>query len=74
MAHAASDPDWGTKMLGSYNKESLLESARLGAVSNTQGTSYVPALAFGDPSFGTTGATKQGAYELLKAAARLFGI
>ena len=74
MAHAASDPDWGTKMLGSYNKESLLESARLGAVSNTQGTSYVPALAFGDPSFGTTGATKQGAYALLKAAAKLFGI
>lgn len=74
MAHAASDPDWGTKMLGSYNKESLLESARLGAVSNTQGTSYVPALAFGDPNFGNTGATKQGAYELLKAAARLFGI
>lgn len=74
MAHAANDPDWGTKMLGSYNKESLLESARLGAVSNTQGTSYVPALAFGDTNFGNTGATKQGGYDLLKAMAIAFGL
>lgn len=52
MAHASKDPDWGTKMLGGYNKDSLLESARRGGVSYTGGTSYVPALAFGDSSFG----------------------
>lgn len=76
MAHAATDPDWGTKMLGSYNKESLLESTRLGAISNTQGTSYVPALAFGDTNFGNSGALnqKQSSLSILSTVAKAYGI
>ena len=56
MAHVSKDPDWGTRLLGGYNKDSLLEAARRGDVSYTKGTSYVPALAFGDPDFGEEGA------------------
>lgn len=56
MAHVSKDPDWGTRLLGGYNKDSLLEAARRGGVSYTKGTSYVPALAFGDPDFGEEGA------------------
>ncbi len=56
MAHVSKDPDWGTRLLGGYNKDSLLEAARRGGVSYTKGTSYVPALAFGDPEFGEEGA------------------
>lgn len=57
MANAAHDPDWMTRMLGSYQKSSLTEAARRGAVSDTSGTSYVPALARGE-SFGRTGLTQ----------------
>ena len=57
MANAAHDPDWMTRMLGSYQQKSLLEGARRGAVSDTAGTSYVPSLAQGE-SFGRTGATQ----------------
>ena len=57
MANAAHDPDWMTKMLGSYQKHSLLESARRGAVSDEGGSSFVPALAHGE-SFGHAGLTK----------------
>ncbi|MDO4568769.1 MAG: hypothetical protein Q4D38_00115 [Planctomycetia bacterium] len=56
MAHVANDPDWGTKMLGGYQQSSVLESARRGGTSYTEGSSYVPALAFGDSDFGLTGA------------------
>jgi len=47
MANVAHDPDWMTRMLGSYQSKSLLEGARRGAVSDTAGTSYVPAVASG---------------------------
>lgn len=57
MANAAHDPDWMARMLGSYQSKSLLEGARRGAVSDTQGTSYVPALALGS-EFGRSGLTK----------------
>lgn len=56
MEHVSKDPDWGTRLLGGYQKGSLLEAARRGAVSYTEGTSYVPALAFGDSTFGLRGA------------------
>jgi hypothetical protein len=57
MANAAHDPDWMTRMLGSYQKSSLLEGARRGAVSDEAGSSYVPALVRGE-SFGRAGVTK----------------
>lgn len=56
MAHVTKDPDWGTRLIGGYQKDSLLEAARRGASSYTEGTSYVPALAFGDANFGRKGA------------------
>jgi len=57
MANAAHDPDWMTKMLGSYQKGSLLSSVHRGAVSDEAGTSYVPALSRGI-DFGQVGPTK----------------
>lgn len=57
MANISQDPDWMTRMLGSYQKNSLLTAAHRGAVSDTAGTSYVPALAQGK-DFGQYGATK----------------
>ena len=57
MANVAQDPDWMTRFLGSYQKDSLLEGARRGAVSDDTGTSYVAPLARGI-DFGRTGATK----------------
>lgn len=57
MANAANDPDWMTKMLGSYQKDSLLTATHRGAVSDEAGTSFVPSLARGE-SFGRSGLTK----------------
>ena len=57
MANATHDPDWMTRMLGSYQKGSLTEAARRGAVSDAGGTSYVPSLARGE-SFGRSGLTQ----------------
>lgn len=57
MANVAHDPDWMTRMLGSYQQKSLLEGARRGAVSDELGTSYAPALARGE-YFGRYGASK----------------
>ena len=57
MTNAAHDPDWMVKMLGSYQKSSLLSSAHRGAVSDEGGTSFVPALARGE-NFGKTGLTQ----------------
>lgn len=59
MTHVANDPDWGTRLLGGYQKNSLLEAARRGNTSYTEGTSFVPALAFGDSDFGLRGAIAQ---------------
>lgn len=57
MASAAHDEDWMTRMLGSYQKGSLLDAVHRGAVSDAAGTSFVPALASGT-AFGLTGKTK----------------
>lgn len=52
MMNTAHDPDWQTKMLGSYQQSSVLEAARRGGMSDTEGTSYVPSLA-SSPTFGS---------------------
>lgn len=57
MASAAHDPDWMTRTLGSYQKDSLLDAVHRGAVSDTAGTSFVPALASGS-QFGISGKTQ----------------
>lgn len=55
MANISNDPDWMTRMLGSYQEKGLMNSVQRGLTSNTEGSSYVPALARGE-TFGTTGA------------------
>lgn len=55
MANISNDPDWMTRMLGSYQEKGLMNSVQRGLTSNTAGSSYVPALARGE-TFGTTGA------------------
>lgn len=60
MAHVSKDPDWTTRLLGAYNKDSLLEGARRGATSSAESTSYVPAITFGEGDFGHIGPLKQG--------------
>jgi LAGLIDADG-like domain/RNA polymerase Rpb1, domain 5 len=57
MASTAEDRDWMTNMLGSYQKSSLLDAAHRGRSTDTQGSSYVPALAAGS-TFGVSGLTK----------------
>lgn len=57
MANAAHDPDWMTRMLGSYQKGSLMSAAHRGAVADEGGTSYVPALAR-SIDFGRSGLTQ----------------
>lgn len=57
MTSITEDPDWMTRMLGGYQQDSFLEAARRGGVSDTAGTSFVPALAQGE-GFGQYGATK----------------
>jgi shikimate kinase len=57
VANAAQDPDWMTRFLAGDQKKSLLKGVARGDVSDTSGTSYVPALAAGT-EFGRTGATK----------------
>lgn len=39
------DPDWMTRMLGSNLRKSTLQAVHRGAISDEQGTSYVPSLA-----------------------------
>lgn len=51
------DPDWMTKMLGSNLQKSLTKSVHRGAVSDPEGTSFVPALA-NPVSFGQKGKVK----------------
>ena len=57
MSNAANDPDWMTRMLGSYQQRGLLESVHRGATTDEAGSSYVPALARGE-NFGRSGLTK----------------
>lgn len=56
MSNISNDPDWMTRMLGSYQEKGLLNSVHRGLTSNTAGSSYVPALAQGE-NFGVTGTT-----------------
>ncbi|NBT76217.1 MAG: hypothetical protein EBT15_09680 [Betaproteobacteria bacterium] len=56
MANISNDPDWMTRMLGSYQEKGLMNSVQRGLTSDTSGSSYVPALAQGE-QFGVTGAT-----------------
>jgi DNA-directed RNA polymerase subunit beta' len=52
-----SDPDWMAKMYGSGLKKNLLHDVHRGAVSDTEGTSFVPGLARG-VDFGLYGKVK----------------
>jgi len=56
MANISNDPDWMTRMLGSYQEKGLMNSVQRGLSSDTAGSSYVPALAQGE-QFGVTGTT-----------------
>jgi len=56
MANISNDPDWMTRMLGSYQEKGLMNSVQRGLSSDAAGSSYVPALAQGD-QFGVTGTT-----------------
>lgn len=56
MANISNDPDWMTRMLGSYQEKGLLHSVHRGLSSDAAGSSYVPALAQGE-NFGRAGAT-----------------
>lgn len=51
------DQDWMSRMIGSYQKSSLLDAVHRGRESDEAGTSYVPALARGE-NFGQQGLTK----------------
>lgn len=57
MQNVHHDEDWLARMLGSYQKDSLLSAAHRGAVSDEAGSSYVPALARGE-NYGKLGLTK----------------
>lgn len=56
MANISNDPDWMTRMLGSYQEKGLMNSVQRGLSSDIAGSSYVPALAQGE-QFGVTGTT-----------------
>ena len=56
MASMSTDPDWMTRMLGSYQQKSLLQATHRGGTSDTSGSSFVPGLARGE-TFGLGGAT-----------------
>lgn len=49
MEGISHDPDWMVRMLGSGQKKSLLDAVHRGLTSDTQSTSFVPALAEGSP-------------------------
>lgn len=56
MANISNDPDWMTRMLGSYQERGFLNSVHRGLKSDASGSSYVPSLARGE-NFGSSGAT-----------------
>jgi hypothetical protein len=56
MANISNDPDWMTRMLGSYQERGFLNSVHRGLKSEASGSSYVPSLARGE-NFGLSGAT-----------------
>jgi len=53
MDNSQHDPDWMTRFLGSNQKKSLMSAAQKGGVSDTAGTSFLPALTEG-VNFGKT--------------------
>lgn len=57
MENVAHDPDWMTRFLGAHQQKSLLRGAHRGDVSDTAGTSFVPALSQGK-GFGQIGKTR----------------
>lgn len=57
MASIGEDPDPFTRFLGSYQERNLTKAVHRGDVSDTAGTSYVPALMEGQ-SFGSTDLTQ----------------
>jgi hypothetical protein len=56
MSNVTNDPDWMTRMMGSYQQKSLLSATYRGATSDTSGSSFVPTLARGE-TFGLSGPT-----------------
>lgn len=56
MASISNDPDWMTRMMGSYQQKSLLGATHRGGTSDTGGSSFVPALARGE-TFGVSNVT-----------------
>lgn len=54
MANISHDPDWMTRMLGSYQQKGFLDSVHRGGSSDTNSSSYVPSLAVGT-DFGEKG-------------------
>lgn len=56
MSNISNDPDWMTRMLGSYQEKGFLNSVHRGLKSDSAGSSYVPALARGE-NFGVSGVT-----------------
>lgn len=56
MANISNDPDWMTRMLGSYQEKGFTNSVHRGLSSDSAGSSYVGALARGE-NFGVTGTT-----------------
>jgi hypothetical protein len=57
MENVSHDPDWMVKFIGGYQERGLLRSVARGSVSDTNSTSFVPALAEGK-TFGKQGPTK----------------
>jgi len=54
MSNISNDPDWMTRMLGSYQQKGFLDSVHRGGESDTNSSSYVPSLAVGT-DFGEKG-------------------
>lgn len=56
MANISNDPDWMTRMLGSYQSRGFLDSVHRARKSDEAGSSYVPSLARGE-QFGVSNPT-----------------
>lgn len=56
MSNISNDPDWMTRMLGSYQEKGFTNSVHRGLSSDSAGSSYVGALARGE-NFGVSGVT-----------------
>lgn len=56
MASISNDPDWMTRLMGSYQQKSLLSATQRGGESDLGGSSFVPALARGE-TFGVSNIT-----------------